>query len=230
MLPAVFGLAPARVVMFDTICEFRAAIGTCGFAAGLGGGGGDAAGLIREDFETGASVSVEILGFEVAGGGMELDLAAGAVLVDAASAGDGCCEEAFLASTSLNCCNILEDAGSSFADTDGFSGVGAGLFPSGCTGSACFAVFEGSGAFDAVFGAAELAIGFGAGFLGAGAFADALLAAFVTFGAAFVDFARDVVVFLVSGNSTSTGSIMTFLGLPLFLATSADILSMKLGD
>lgn len=159
---------------------------------------------------------------------MELDLAVGAVLVDTASAGDGCCEDAFLASTSFNCCKILEDAGSSFTDTEGFSAVRAGLFPSGCAGAACFTVFEGSGAFGAAFGAAELAIGFDASFLGAGAFADALLTPFVTFGAAFVDFAREVVVFLVSGNSTSTGSIMTFLGLPLFLATSADMLNMGL--
>jgi hypothetical protein len=51
---------------------------------------------------------------------------------------------------------------------------------------------------------------------------------FTTFGAAFVDFAR-VVDFLVSGESTSTGSEMTFLGLPLFLATSEDMLDEELG-
>jgi vacuolar-type H+-ATPase subunit B/Vma2 len=43
-----------------------------------------------------------------------------------------------------------------------------------------------------------------------------------------VDFAL-VVVFLVASNiSTSTGSEMTFLGLPLFFTTSEDILGVKL--
>jgi hypothetical protein len=43
----VFGLAPALVVIFDTIAEFGAAIGTWGFVAGFAaaaGGGGDAGG------------------------------------------------------------------------------------------------------------------------------------------------------------------------------------------
>lgn len=46
-------------------------------------------------------------------------------------------------------------------------------------------------------------------------------------GAAFVDFARVLAFFVVSGRSTSTGSEMTFFGLPLFLVTSADILRLN---
>jgi hypothetical protein len=65
--------------------------------------------------------------------------------------------------------------------------------------------------------------GFEIGFPACMGFAGAAGFGFPAFGAAFVDFARVVVIF-VSGTSTSTGSEMTFLGLPLFLATSEDIL------
>lgn len=61
--------------------------------------------------------------------------------------------------------------------------------------------------------------------------------AFTVFGfagvaaAAFVDFARVVVVFFTgSGTSTPTASTTTFLGLPLFFATSADIFDCGLGE
>jgi hypothetical protein len=48
----VFGLAPALVVMFDTIAEFSAAIGTWGFAVGFAAaveGGGDEGGGLKVD-------------------------------------------------------------------------------------------------------------------------------------------------------------------------------------
>lgn len=45
---------------------------------------------------------------------------------------------------------------------------------------------------------------------------------------AFVDFARVVDFFVNSGISTSTGSEITFLGLPLFLTTSEDMLCVEL--
>ena len=55
--PAVFGLAPAREDMFETIWELREASGTCGFVAGWVGGLGGVDGLIE--------------GFADAGGGAE---------------------------------------------------------------------------------------------------------------------------------------------------------------
>jgi hypothetical protein len=57
---------------------------------------------------------------------------------------------------------------------------------------------------------------------------DALVVAFVVLGAALVDFALVAVFFAPSGTATSTGSVMTFFGLPLFLATSVDILRSEL--
>ena len=48
----MFGLAPPLVVMFDTIAEFSAAIGTWGFAVGFAAaaeGGGDGGGGLEVD-------------------------------------------------------------------------------------------------------------------------------------------------------------------------------------
>ena len=100
-------------------------------------------------------------------------------------------------------------------------------------------VFDGGGAeaFDSVFAGAEVvsAGGFeavfaiGEGVAAIGVFFVAIGVAFTGFGAAFVDFALVVrVAVFVSRKSTSMGSAMTFLGRPLFLTTSADMLSNKL--
>jgi hypothetical protein len=73
-----------------------------------------------------------------------------------------------------------------------------------------------------------LAMGFATGFTTGEGFADAETFATGVFGAAFVDFARVVVFFVASGISTSTGSEMAFLGLPLFFTTSEDMLGFEL--
>lgn len=81
----------------------------------------------------------------------------------------------------------------------------------------------------ATFGmAGVLAMGFATGLTTGGGFADVETFATGVFGAAFVDFARVVVFFVASGISTSTGSEMTFLGLPLFFTTSEDMLGFEL--
>ena len=77
--------------------------------------------------------------------------------------------------------------------------------------------------------AGVLAIGLGIGFSTIGGFAGVDAFATGVFGLAFVDFALVVVFFAVSDISTSTGSEMTFLGLPLFFTTSADMLAVELG-
>jgi len=135
-----------------------------------------------------------------------------------------------------------EGAGTVFADS---SRTFSKIFDvSGVTGG--FVVgFEGAGVggLDSAFidAAAVGAGGFGAGFAtgggvaagfdavaAIGAFLVAVGAVFAGFGAAFVDFAL-VVDFFASGRSISMGSEMTFLGLPLFFTTSADMLWTELG-
>lgn len=73
------------------------------------------------------------------------------------------------------------------------------------------------------------AISLDTGFSTAGGFADVDGLAMGVFGPAFVDFARVVVFLVPSGISTSTGSEMTFLGLPLFFTASEDMLLVELG-
>ena len=74
-----------------------------------------------------------------------------------------------------------------------------------------------------------LAMGLDIGFSATGGLADVDAFAVTVFGPAFVDFARVVLFFVLSDISTSTGSEITFLGLPLFFATSEDILAIELG-
>jgi hypothetical protein len=113
-------------------------------------------------------------------------------------------------------------------DVSGVTGVFAVAFVGAAAGFGG-ATFAGAGGGDATLGGtAGFVTGFGTGFSAIIGFGGAVVDAFTTFGAAFVDFAR-VVDFLVSGESTSTGSEMTFLGLPLFLATSEDMLDEELG-
>jgi hypothetical protein len=103
-----------------------------------------------------------------------------------------------------------------------FVGAGVGF----CSATAG----DGGGLTATSGGGAELAMGLEIGFSTAGGFADAGGAGFTTFGAAFVDFVRVVVFFVPSDSSTSTGSEITFLGLPLFFTTSEDMLAVELGS
>jgi hypothetical protein len=72
-------------------------------------------------------------------------------------------------------------------------------------------------------------MGLDIGFSATRGFADVDALAVAVFGPAFVDFALVVVFLVVSGTSTSTGSEMTFLGLPLFFTASEDMLAAELG-
>jgi hypothetical protein len=133
--------------------------------------------------------------------------------------------------------------GTRFADSSrAFSNI---LEVSGVTEDLAGA-FVGAGAlgFISVFGEAGRvgAEGFGVGFATGGtatldfeavgaieALFVALGVVFADFSVVFVDFAL-VADFFVSGNSISMGSDMTFLGLPLFLTTSADMMSFELAS
>jgi hypothetical protein len=131
--------------------------------------------------------------------------------------------EAFFAACCRSSVRILDELGSTFG-----CALGAAGFVSAFGDSA----FGGAEAGEEDFGVAFLAV---AGFAGAactgllaGEAFDALVVALVVFGPALVDFALVVTFFAPSGTSTSTGSVMTFFGLPLFLATSVDILRGEL--
>jgi hypothetical protein len=218
-LPA-FGRAPAREEIFETISEFNAAIGILG-------GGLEAAGGIWAAFE------VEI-GFSEAGrgvvGGVDEVFEGCVEASDERVVGDGF--EAFAVSAgagtlfadrSRTFSNILEVSGVTGGFEVGFEGAAVGAFDSVFVDAA----LGGAGGFDALFATGgELAAGFD-GIVGIGVFFVAIGIGFTGFGAAFVDFAL-VVDFFISGKSTSIGSEMTFLGLPLFLTTSADILCTDL--
>jgi hypothetical protein len=214
--------------MFDTISEFKAAMGTWGFGVGFVGGGGG-----------GFAVTVDCLngtGIDFAGGLVGLDDAVvveGAAFVCIVFAGGGleaidgvdgfenftgsAAEGAVFGYCSRSLFNIFDVSGVVDVLTVGFAEAGAGF---------CAAAAEG---LLAPFGATGLlAMGLDTGFSTTGGFADVEAFATGVFGPAFVDFAL-VVVFLVASNiSTSTGSEMTFLGLPLFFTTSEDILGVKL--
>jgi hypothetical protein len=100
----------------------------------------------------------------------------------------------------------------------GFAEAGAGFCAAAAEG--LIATFEATG---------PLAMGLDTGFSATGGFADVDAFATGVFSPAFVDFALVVVVFLVASDiSTSTGSEMTFLGLPLFFTISEDILGVEL--
>lgn len=214
--------------MFDTISEFKAAMGTWGFGAGfVGGGGGGFA--VADDGLNGTGI-----GF--AGGLAELDDAVvgegvafvcivfAVVGLEAIDGVDGF--ENFTASAaggvvfeycSRSLFNIFDVSGVVDVLTVGFAEVGAGF---------CAAAAEG---LNATFGATGLlALGLDTGFSTTGGFADVDAFATGVFGPAFVDFALVVVFLVASDISTSTGSEMTFLGLPLFFTTSEDMLGAEL--
>jgi hypothetical protein len=225
-LPAApaLGLAPAREEIFDTISEFRA-------ARGIFGGGFEATGGICEGFgvEMGFSVvgGTVVMGDGVFGDAEEVFVGgadeAGEMVIGDGLEGFGLSGDAgtLFADSSRTCFNILEVSGV----TGGFGG--------GLEGTS---VLD----FDSAFGGEVGAEGCGAGFVvgeavpagfdivGAiGAFDVAIGVVFTGFGIAFVDFAR-AVDFFFSGISISMGSEMTFLGLPFFLTTSADMLCIEL--
>ena len=127
---------------------------------------------------------------------------------------DSSTSAAFFSSNSFTCSNIFDVVGV----------VGVGFATKGF--STAFTL--GAALFVAVFGAADVPAAFEALFFTVVAFAGVAEAAFTVFVAVLVDFARVVAFFMVSGNSTSTGSEMTFFGLPLFFATSADIVYLEL--
>jgi hypothetical protein len=214
--------------MFDTISEFKAAMGTGGFGVGfVGGGGGGFA--VADDGLNGTGI-----GF--AGGLAELDDAVvgeGAAFVCIVFAGVGLEAidgvdgfENFTASAaggvvfgycSRSLFNIFDVSGVVDVLTVGFAEVGAGF---------CAAAAEG---LNATVGATGLlALGLDTGFSTTGGFADVDAFATGVFGPAFVDFALVVVFLVASDISTSTGSEMTFLGLPLFFTTSEDMLGAEL--
>jgi hypothetical protein len=112
-------------------------------------------------------------------------------------------------------------------DVSGVTGVFAVAFL-GVAGGFGGATFGGTGGDVALGGTAGFVTGFRTAFSAIIGFGGAAADAFTAFGAAFVDFAR-VVDFLVSGTSTTTKSEIAFLGLPLFLATSEDMLDEELG-
>jgi hypothetical protein len=98
LLPAVFGLAPARVDIFDTISEFRETSGICGFGVGFAVGGGcegvafaAGGGLGGEifDFATVAAGFWGVLVCGVEGGGFEARIVGDGLEDLAASSGVG---------------------------------------------------------------------------------------------------------------------------------------------
>ena len=184
--------------MFDTIAEFKAAMGTFG-------GGLASVGIgLGTDFGCG-------VGGEGAGG------------FDAAGAGEGL--EGFVGSfgwgadfadSSRTWLNIFDVSGGIDVLTVAFAGGGAAVAGSSFVGT-------GGGGGAALEGIAAFEIGLEAGdtFLGV------VGVAFTAFEAVVIDFAL-LVAFLSSGISTSMGSVTTFFGLPLFLTTSEDIACERL--
>lgn len=131
--------------------------------------------------------------------------------------------EAFFAACWRSSVRILDELGSTFGCALGAAGFvsafGVSAFGGAEAGGEDFGV-----AFRAVTDFAGAAC---TGLLAGDAF-EALVVALVVFGPALVDFALVVTFFAPSGTSASTGSVMTFFGLPLFLATSVDILRCEL--
>jgi len=121
---------------------------------------------------------------------------------------------------SRTCSNILEVSGVTGGFDASFEGDVAGDFVSDFADGGLGV----AGGFEAVCAGGVVDFDGVAGF---GAFFVAIGAVLVGFSAAFVDFAL-VVDFFVSGRSISIGSEMTFLGLPLFLTASADMLYTKI--
>jgi hypothetical protein len=111
-------------------------------------------------------------------------------------------------------------------DVSGVTGDFGACF-TGAGGGVCGSTFAlGTGRVPAAFcGGEGFADGFDTAALEGETFAGAVAFALVVFEVvAFVDFARVVVFLVTSAISGSTGSGMTFLGLPLFLTMSEDIL------
>ena len=131
--------------------------------------------------------------------------------------------DALLAACWRSSLRILDDSGlafgAAFSADDFVSVFGGSAFGDAGVGGEVF----GDG-FCAVVGFAAAS---GMGLLVAEAFG-AVVVALPVLGAALVDFALVVDFFAPSGISTSTGSVMTFFGLPLFFATSVDILRSEL--
>lgn len=188
--------------MLFTICELRAARGTLGGGCGAFGGGVDGFGEM-----------------DVGDGFEDLERSAGGAA-------------AFEAASSRTWLRIFEVSGV----TGDFAVVlveGAGAVEFDCVGLGADlgvvapAAFGGAGDDEGGVGAdfggfVELGAASGVAFmvrevLGLANFVGAGL------GAALVDFDRVVAFFAFSGTSTSTRSEITFLGLPLFLTTSADM-------
>lgn len=189
--------------MLSTICEFRAANGTLGGGCGAFGGGVDGFGEI-----------------DVGDGFEDLERSAGGAAV-------------FEAASSRTWLRIFDVSGVTgdfavvFVDSAGvveFDCVGLGV-DLGVIASAAFGgVGDGEGVFGAGFGGgAEPEVVSGVAFMVREALGEADLVG-AGLGAALVDFDRVVAFFAFSGTSASTRSEMTFLGLPLFLTTSADML------
>ena len=222
MLPVLFGLAPAREEIFETIWELSAAMGI--FGAGFTASGGAFEGVGDFVGGVGGLIGAEE-GFGIGLEGGAFDCMRGEAL-GAADVWEGF--EGFV--------------GSAGADT-GFAEISRTLLNildvSGVTGvfdDVCGAAFGGIelggvGAFVAAFCTwIELVAGLETGVSIAGSF-DVVVRVFAVTGfdtVAFVDFALVVDFFVDSGISTSTGSEMTFLGRPLFLATSEDMLRVEL--
>lgn len=196
--------------IFDTISEFSAARGI--FGGGFEARGGTCEGFGGFGFEEAGFAAVDAFAaFEGRGADSEVMVVVEG-LVKFAGSGDA---GTVFAASWRTCCNILEVTGVSGAFGAGLEGAVAGGFGS------VFADADGLGAGD--FGTAFVAWAWETEAIGFDATVDAIVDAFAGFGAAFVDFAL-VVDFFFSGNSISMRSEMTFLGLPLFLTTSADML------
>jgi hypothetical protein len=215
--------------MFDTISEFNAAMGTWGFGAGFAAGGGVGLAAAGDGLNgAGAGFMEGLVGLEdVVLGGAAFVWAVGAGGgLDAVEVVDGF--DTFVGSAdggaALGYCsrslfNIFDDSGETGVLTVGFAGTGEGFCDVAVPRGLC-ATFAAAGV---------LAMGLDTGFSTTGGFADGDAFATGVFGPAFVDFALVVDFLVASGISTSTGSEMTFLGLPLFFTASADMLTVELG-
>ena len=191
------------------------------------GGGFEAADGICEAFGVGSVFSEardSVVGGEVVFSGSGENLVGGAgelLVVDGLEifAASGDASTVFLGS-SRTCSNTLDVSGVTGVFGEGFEGID---FDS---------IFEGAGGlrvegFDDAF-ANDAAGGAAFGTVAAiGVLFAAVGAAFTAFVAAFVDFALVVDIFF-SSDSISIGSEINFLGLPLFLIASVDMLCSEL--
>ena len=194
-----------------------------GEGAGGGGGGGGGGGVV---VVFGGGDVLDLLGCGSGDGWGVLGEMEAVVAV-------GDCMGEWPGRFSVDCCccrssfKILDDSGVTFGgvlDVAGFVSVFfAGSDFGDCVGGEDFETLF----WDDI----GLALGSGVGITPGEAFG-VLVVAFVALGAvlgaALVDFALVVVFFAPAGTLTSTVSVMTFFGLPLFLATSEDMLRSEL--